>query len=296
MGLKRPPSALWLVHKPRGVTSFSLVEDFRARHAGAFSLKVMHGGVLDPFAEGLVVLLVGAATRLFPRLHEVPKAYVATVAWGAETDTLDGGGAVVARGDAGALTPEALDAALLPLLGWQEQVPPATSNKRVDGERAWARAHRGEVVTLGPSRVYLHAARWRAHDLPRTSELELTCGGGYYVRSLARDVGRAVGARAHLTALSRRRIGPWGDPGGEPSSCVGRDVLPWLASRTLTDAEWGGLRRGGRVEVGALTPATWALPVGFPPPAARVRAFHQERLVALLDAAGALDTLLPGGV
>lgn len=296
MGVKRPPSALWLVHKPIGVSSFALVEDFRARHAGPFSLKVMHGGVLDPFADGLVVLLVGAATKLFERLHEVPKTYVATVAWGAETDTLDGGGAVVARGEAGALTPEALDAALTTFLGWQAQVPPATSNKRVDGERAYVRAHRGEAVTLPPSRVFLHTARWRSHALPHTSELELTCGGGFYVRSLARDLGRAVGARAHLSALHRARIGPYDCPSAEPVERTGHDVLPWLASRTLTDAELGALRQGARTALRTLEPAAWALPPGFPPPPPRVRAFHQGRLVALLDDTGAVDTLLPGGI
>lgn len=296
MGVKRPPSALWRVHKPPGVTSFTLVDEFRARHAGPFRLKVMHGGVLDPFADGLVLLLVGAATKLFERLHEVPKTYVATVAWGTETDTLDGGGAVVATGDAGALTPAALDAALAGFLGWQDQVPPATSNKRVDGERAYVRALRGEAVTLPPSRVFLHAARWRSHDLPRTSELELTCGGGYYVRSLARDVGQAVGARAHLVALRRTRIGPYEDVSGAPVEHTGREVLPWLASRELSDAEWGALRRGAPVSLSRVTPPEWPLPAGFPPPPPRVRAFHQGRLVALLDAAGAVDTLLPGGV
>lgn len=296
MGLKRPPSALWLVHKPVGVTSFALVDEFRTRHAGNFRLKVAHGGVLDPFAEGLVVLLVGAATRLFERLHEVPKTYVATVAWGAETDTLDGGGAVVAQGDAGALTPAGLDAALAGFVGWREQVPPATSNKRVDGERAYARAHRGEAVTLPPSRVVLHAARWRAHDLPRSSELELTCGGGFYVRSLARDLGQVTGARAHLTALSRRRIGPYDDPPGAPVMCTGAEVLPWLPSRELSDAELGALRQGGALPKGRVTAPTWPLPDGFPAPAPRVRAFHRGKLVALLDAAGAVDTLLPGGI
>ena len=101
--LKRPASALWRVHKPVGATSASLVEDFRRKHAGNFTLKVSHGGVLDPFAEGLVLLLVGAANRLFEALHEVPKTYVATVRWGVETDTGDAGGREVRRADAGGL-------------------------------------------------------------------------------------------------------------------------------------------------------------------------------------------------
>jgi tRNA pseudouridine55 synthase len=271
------------------------VEGFRRRHAGPFRLKVMHGGVLDPFAEGLVLLLVGAATRLFERLHEVPKVYRATVAWGAETDTLDPGGVVVGAGDSAALSAEGLEAALRGMLGWQAQVPPATSNKRVGGVRAYVRAHRGEEVTLPPSRVYLHAARWRSHDLPRASELELVCGGGFYVRSLARDLGRVTGARAHLAALQRRAIGPHVDPPGEPVELTGREVLPWLSTRVLSDAEWGALRAGALLPPGRHQAPDWALPDGFPAPAALVRAWHGGRLVALLQQ-GRVHTLLPGGV
>jgi tRNA pseudouridine55 synthase len=295
VALKRPPSALWLVHKPVGVTSFALVDEFRAKAQAATRFKVMHGGVLDPFADGLVVLLVGAATRLFERLHEVPKTYVATVAWGAETDTLDGGGAVVARGDAAGLTPERLDAALANFLGWRDQVPPATSNKRVDGERAYVRAHRGEDVVVPSSRVYLHAARWRSHALPGSSVLELTCGGGYYVRSLARDLGRAVGAHAHLSSLSRTAIGSYRDPAGAPQSCTGREVLPWLASRDLSDDEWGALKAGRTLGAGKARRPDVGWLEGFPPAPPLVRAFHQGRLVALLDG-GRAHTLLPGGV
>ena len=97
--MKRPPSALWLCRKPVGVGSSALVRDFRVEHAGDYRLKVSHGGVLDPFAHGLVVLLVGAANRLFERLHEAPKVYRARLCFGIETATGDAGGAIVRRGD-----------------------------------------------------------------------------------------------------------------------------------------------------------------------------------------------------
>jgi tRNA pseudouridine55 synthase len=291
--VRRPPSALWLVRKPAGVSSASLVDDFRRAHAGNFTLKVSHGGVLDPFAEGLVVLLVGAANRLFERLHEVPKRYVARVGWGRETATGDAGGATVREADATGLTPPRLDAALAPFTGWTAQVPPATSNKRVGGERAYARAHRGEAVTLPPQQVYCHEARWLAHQLPRSSTLELSVRGGFYVRSLAIDLGRALAVGAHLEALERTAIGPWETP-GEPRCLTGREVLPWLPSLELTDAEWGALRADGRVPARPPRPAEWALPAGFPPPAPWVRALHQGRLVALVGAGAPL--LLPGGI
>lgn len=291
--MKRPPSALWLVRKPPGVTSASLVEDFRRAHAGNFALKVSHGGVLDPFAQGLVVLLVGAANRLFERLHEVPKRYVATVAWGRETTTGDAGGATVREGDPGALTPARLDAALSRFVGWTAQVPPSTSNKRVDGERAWAKAHRGEAVALPPQQVYCHEARWVAHALPAASTLELAVRGGFYVRSLAVDLGRALDVGAHLATLERTAIGPWTTP-AEPRGLTGPEVLPWLPWLELSDAEWGALRGQGAVPPRAPRPAEWPLPPGFPPPAPWVRAFHQGRLVALVGAGE--PVLLPGGV
>src|SRR4029077_12213796 len=112
-------------------------------------------------------------------------------------------------------------------LGWQEQVPPATSNKRVDGERAYQKAHRGEEVVLPPSRVYLHSARWLSHDLPRSSTLELVSGGGDYVRAPARDLGRATGAFGHLTKLRRAAIGPWRDPEQGRVLLRGAELFPW---------------------------------------------------------------------
>lgn len=292
--MKRPPSALWLVRKPRGVTSASVVDDFRRARAGNYTLKVSHGGVLDPFAEGLLIILVGAANRLFEALHEVPKRYVARVEWGVETDTGDAGGQVRSRGDASSLSQVRLDAALGSFVGWTEQVPPATSNKRIDGERAWAKAHRGEEVTLPAQRVFLQEARWVSHALPATSTLELSVRGGFYVRGLARDLGRALGVGAHLSALERTAIGPWQVP-AEPVCLTGAAVLPWLPSLVLDDAQWGALKRGEAPAVREVTPPTWALPAGFPAPTTGVRCFHQGRFVALVRAAGDA-VLLPGGI
>src|SRR5205085_314882 len=104
------------------------------------------------------------------------------------------------QGDASAMMPQDLDAALAGFLGWRDQVPPATSAKKIGGEPAYKKAHRGEEVVLPPSRVYLHEARWLSHDLPGKSRLLLTCRGGYYVRALARDLGRRLGCGGHLSA------------------------------------------------------------------------------------------------
>jgi tRNA pseudouridine55 synthase len=256
------------------------------RELGA-GVPVCHGGALDPFAEGLLLLLCGPATRLMELLHAVPKEYEAEVAWGAETDNGDPLGRVVARGDVAALTPARLDAALESFLGWTEQIPPATSNKRVGGERAYLRAHRGETFELPPSRVYLHAARWVEHDLPARSRLWLSARGGFYVRSLVRDLGRTLGARAHVAALRRTAIGPWRDPAPEATSTVsGPAVLPWAAVRELGDAEASRLRGGEPIPCGALRPPEWRVPDGCPDPAAPARAVHRARLIALVREQG----------
>jgi tRNA pseudouridine55 synthase len=282
------------VHKPPGVSSASLVEDFRRTHGGNFTLKVSHGGVLDPFAEGLVLLLVGAANRLFEALHEVPKTYVAQVQWGLETDTGDAGGREVSRADASGLSAEKLEAALLPFRGWTAQVPPATSNKRVGGERAYVKAHRGEEVVLPPQQVYLHSAKWLSHELPAHSTLEVVVRGGFYVRSLVVDLGRALGVGAHVAALHRRAIGPYVDV-REPVEVTGLEVLPWLPSIALTDAQWGDLKNEVMPQVASGGPASWSLPEAFPAPTSGVRAFHQGRLVALIRKSGP-PLLLPGGI
>jgi tRNA pseudouridine55 synthase len=283
---------IYLVHKPVGVTSFSLVQAFMQEVEAAGSsrkkLPVAHGGTLDPFAHGLLLLLAGPATQLMDLIHPAPKTYVAQVVWGAETDNGDLLGQVVHRGPTGALTPAALDAALRPFLGWHEQVPPTKSAKKIDGEPAYRKVHRGEAVTLPPSRVYLHTARWRSHALPHRSELELTCRGGFYVRALARELGRALGCGAHLAELARTAIGPWEDPGPQaPRVRVhGRGVLPWCPWRALSDAEVGQLKRGQPIPRGVLQPPDWPLPRGYPDPEGPVRGFHRERLLNLLAPRG----------
>lgn len=293
---------IYLAHKPVGDTSFSLVRAFMAELQAqpGKRLSVCHGGTLDPFAEGLLLLLVGQATRVMDLIHPVPKRYVAEVVWGAETDNGDLLGRVVHQGDTSQLTPQALDTVLARFRGWHNQVPPATSAKKVDGEPAYKKAHRGEEVVLPPSRVYLHEARWLSHELPRSSRLELTCRGGFYVRALARDMGRALGCGAHLSRLHRVAIGPWEDPGpGQRVGLHGRAVLPWCATRELSDAEVGELRRERPIPQGRLLPPDWRLLAGFPDPEAPVRGFHQGRLVMLLRAqAGQLTSLseLRGGL
>jgi len=278
-------AGIHLVHKTVGQSSFDVIRGFKRRafEAGQKKLALGHGGTLDPFADGLLLVLAGQTTRLMELMHPLPKTYVAEVAWGVETDTCDLQGLPLGEAVVPDLSPAVLDAALAPFLGWTDQVPPATSAKKIDGEAAYKKAHRGEVVLMKPSRVFLLSARWISHDLPRSSTLEITCRGGFYVRSLARELGRALGCGAHLGALRRTAIGPWLDPGeGQERLLTGSDLLPWCPSRLLSDEEAEHLGHGRAIAMGESVPATWALPEGFPDPGAPLRALHGNRLVALL--------------
>ena len=310
----REPAAtrpgLYLEHKPRGPTSFSrvsaFVEEVRAAGMRPDKLPACHAGALDPFAEGLLLLLAGRATRLMDFLHPIPKVYQAEIVWGVETDSGDLLGNATFAGDPSALTAARLDEALAGKVGWQEQVPPAHSNKRVGGERAYRKAHRGEVVELPPSRVYLHQARFGAHRRQGgesgtdakpgiwSSTLELVCGGGYYVRALARDLGRALGCGAHLAALRRTSIGPWNDPEpGKRELVAGEALLPWARVRRVDAREADRLAARGPIPLGTMEPPSWELPSGFPDPQSPIRAVCDGRLVALVrESGGALQTAI----
>jgi tRNA pseudouridine55 synthase len=276
-----------LLHKPQGPTSFSLVQAcIKASDAGPARkrTRICHGGTLDPFASGLLLMLVEPATRLFDYLHAVPKIYEATVRWGVETDSGDLLGKVICTGDSSALSSQQLNDALPTFIGWHDQIPHPTSAKRIDGERAYLKAHRGETVIMPASKVYLHEARWLSHDLPRESKLKITVRGGYYIRALARDLGRLVGCGAHLTQLNRTTIGPWTDPGPDQTVALhGRDILPWAPVRILSDQDVGDLRKDLTIPIGELLPPDWNVPSSFPDPDPPIRGFHLGRFCFLLS-------------
>jgi tRNA pseudouridine55 synthase len=192
-----------LVDKPAGMTSHDVVAIAR-RALG--ERRIGHAGTLDPFATGLLVLLVGRMTRLLPYLDGEPKVYEARIQFGAETETDDATGRVVRE----APVPMRADVerAMASLTGPIDQEPPAYSAKHVDGRRAYDAARRGTPVELPPARVTVHSweVRGRTND---TLEVTITCSGGTYIRALARDLGRRARSAAHLTALRRLRSGPF---------------------------------------------------------------------------------------
>ena len=199
----RATEGLLLVDKAPGMTSHDVVA--LARRALG-ERRIGHAGTLDPFATGLLVLLVGRATRLLPFVDGEPKVYEATIRFGRETTTDDLTGETVR--EAPAPDAAAIRAALPSLTGEIEQLPPAYSAKQVEGRRAYAAARRGEALELRPARVVVHEWRLGARegdDLHAT----IVCGGGTYIRALARDLGRRTGSAAHLAALRRVRSGPF---------------------------------------------------------------------------------------
>ena len=204
-----------LVDKPGGITSHGVVA--RARRALG-TRKIGHAGTLDPMATGLLVLGVEGATRLLTFVVGLDKTYEATIRLGVATDTDDADGEVVSTTDASFLDSAAISAGIAALTGRISQVPSTYSAIKVDGRRAYDLARAGEDVqlkarevtvsrfdVLAERRVPAGAGTAGAVDL----DVVVDCSSGTYIRSLARDLGAALGVGGHLTALRRTRIGPF---------------------------------------------------------------------------------------
>lgn len=199
------PAGIVVVDKPAGCTSHDVVA--WARRA-LRTREIGHAGTLDPAATGVLVLLVGEATKLSSFITAEDKSYEATLRFGAETDSLDADGAVTRTGPA-EVDPALLREALHEMVGPMQQVPPAVSAIKVGGVASHERVRRGEEVALPAREVTLCDARVLAHEGSEAS-IAMTCSKGFYVRALARDLAARVGTVAHLCALRRTRSGCFG--------------------------------------------------------------------------------------
>lgn len=208
MARKRKGRAIsgWLVvDKPAGLTSNAVVNKvrwaFEAQKAG-------HAGTLDPEATGVLAIALGEATKTVPYVTDALKAYEFTVNWGAATNTDDAEGEVIARSD---LRPDesAIKAALPSFLGDIQQVPPAFSAVKIDGQRAYAKARAGEDVVLEPRPLWVDSLLLLDVPSPDQAVLELVCGKGGYVRAIARDLGQDLGCLGHVDHLRRIWSGPF---------------------------------------------------------------------------------------
>jgi tRNA pseudouridine55 synthase len=199
-----PIEGVLLLDKRAGFTSHDAIA--RARRVLGVR-RIGHMGTLDPFATGLLVLLIGRVTRLAAYIQGEPKVYDATIRFGARTDTDDATGRIVESAPVPDIA--AIEAAIPTFTGTFDQMPPAYSAKQVDGVRAYDAARAGTPLALQPSTVTVHA--WSIRGWRASGELDVTvtCGGGTYIRALARDLGSVVGSAAHLTGLRRTRSGPF---------------------------------------------------------------------------------------
>lgn len=244
-----------LVAKRPGPTSHDVVAIVRRALGEA---RIGHLGTLDPFAQGLLVLVVGRATRLAQFASSWAKTYEGIIRLGTTTTTDDATGAVLGESDAWrSLTTAQIAAGLTGFEGAQAQRPPAFSAVKVGGERAYRRARRGEQVALEPRHVEVRALALERVALPDIS-FRATVTAGTYLRSLARDVGERLGCGAHLLALTRTAVGPF-----RLADALAPEAVTWdavrdpaalvagLPRRELEDAERAAVRHGRPIPVGS---------------------------------------------
>lgn len=191
------------LNKPAGMTSREVVN--RVQRLGR-PAKVGHAGTLDPLARGVLVVCVGAATRLIEYVQQMPKGYSGTFLLGRESPTEDVEGEVTELVGPAVPTPEQIAAAAGALVGRIEQRPPAFSALKVEGRRAYALARKGQQVELKPRTVTVYRIEVQGYEYPEL-RLAIECSGGTYVRSLGRDLAESLGTAAVMSELVRRWIG-----------------------------------------------------------------------------------------
>ena len=301
MSPRRPdadvPPGLLLVDKPASMTSHDVVA--RARRVLSVR-KVGHAGTLDPMATGLLILGVGAATRLLGHVGGHDKTYDATIRFGQSTATDDGEGETLTVASTTHLDDDAIRAALAAQTGPLQQVPSSVSAVKVDGRRSYDRVRAGEAVELAPRSVTVHALEVHriARPTPDLVDVDVTvsCTAGTYIRAIARDAGAELGVGGHLTALRRTASGSFSldraatveDAGAALLAGGGAGFLPLADAaatvfpvRELTAEEFRAIGYGQRI------PATGS-------PGLHAAMDPDGRLAALLEDAGATARVTVG--
>lgn len=227
-----PIAGILLIDKPLRLTSMAVCAKIRGKLRGGGApkrIKVGHGGTLDPLATGLLVVLVGKATRMCEQVMADDKEYLAAIdlAHTSPTDDLESApqGLEISR------IPDRADVehALADFVGLVDQVPPAHSAMWVAGQRAYDLARRGRDPGLAPRPVRIDAIDILRYDFP-TLEIRVTCGKGTYIRSLARDIGRSLHTGGMLAALRRTRIGAFRIENAQTLDALGNTIDPWSLS------------------------------------------------------------------
>jgi tRNA pseudouridine55 synthase len=289
--MKRPqfPISGWLnLWKPYGLSSMQAVA--KARYL-LQAEKAGHAGTLDPLAEGILPIAFGEATKLILLVQESPKAYRFTVRWGIQTTTDDSEGETIATSDSRP-TKAQIEAVLPSFIGEIDQVPPAFSAVKINGERAYAAARAGKEVVLTARPVQIDALTLVEIPDRDTAVFEMTCGTGTYVRALARDLALELGTVAHCTRIIRIFVGNFTESTSillenlEAMDYTGAKATLWplmtplddIPAVMITDIEAQRLQRGQTVSFISKMDSARLPHVS---PTDSVLAIHNDRLVAI---------------
>lgn len=199
-------NGLLVIDKPPGMTSRDVVNV--AQRWFPRRTKIGHTGTLDPLATGVLVLCIGEATKLAERIQALGKTYLSRFRLGAMSTTDDADGTITPRADAATPKEQEIQAALTDFVGEIDQIPPTFSAIKVAGRRAYDLARRGNAVELTSRKVRVDSIRLVAYDWP-WADVEIACGKGTYVRSIARDLGDKLGVGGMVETLRRTRVGPF---------------------------------------------------------------------------------------
>jgi tRNA pseudouridine55 synthase len=195
-----------LIDKPVEISSHRVINILR--RVTSIS-RIGHSGTLDPLATGLLIVGVGReATRELGKLQGLDKEYIATLQFGATSDTYDANGIITVAQSASPVSQEDIENSISKFVGTIDQMPPIYSAKKIQGRKAYELARKGKDVELKSCQVMIHEIEVLKYDWPQL-ELRVKCSSGTYIRSLAHDIGQALGCGAYLTALRRTQIGKW---------------------------------------------------------------------------------------
>lgn len=241
-----------VIDKPAGITSHDVVAQIRKRLG---TKQVGHAGTLDPMATGVLVVGVNNATKFLQYIVTGRKRYIATIRLGISTVTDDKEGDVVAVGDWRGITDSEIESALSRFRGTIMQIPSSVSAKKIAGERAYDLVREGKEVELAAKEVTIHELKVLAihRNEHLDIDIDIACSAGTYIRSIARDLGAALGAGGHLIDLRRTEVAPFElDDAGEISSAkflpLADAIARVLPSRSLGFEELAELKFGRRID------------------------------------------------
>jgi len=200
-----------LFNKPLYWTSFDLVNKVRIiikSNLGIGKIKIGHAGTLDPLASGLLIICTGRATKRIDEFRDLDKEYLATVHFGETTPSYDLETEINGRFPVEQITERLVITALQDFLGEQEQIPPVHSAKMIGGKRAYEFARKGILKEMSPVKIFFRELELLSFGIPETA-VRIRCSKGTYIRSFARDLGKAMGSGAYLSSLERTAIGPY---------------------------------------------------------------------------------------